>query len=398
MMLNTQEPIQNRQQYFIVRKKHFFIGLFIFFVLVVLVFRFFILHGLYIGFFQAQQASPPLSSELVTRFNHLEDKLNQSIKDINEIYLFKEKLEKSLPTTKDQKLNNGKGGSNLPLEKLALEARDYDIDTSLQKIDHSIDLINQEIPLLKKVLASAMFIKSNLPDGVPLIGTYMLSSGFGVRDDPFTFKKSFHTGVDFSAEEGSPVLAVSAGKVRKVNFNTDGSGFGNYIELSHPKDIVTLYGHLSTINVRENQIIQKGDIIGEVGSTGRSTGSHLHFEIQVAGQAVDPLSAVSPMSIKPNAVSLSALKNESKSNCAPLLLITKDENSKIYKECLSTKGANAKDLMVAKQLELSIKRSLSSYDKNALKNECTYVDSAGRLRIYPREYCGPKGSQDSLSE
>jgi murein DD-endopeptidase MepM/ murein hydrolase activator NlpD len=398
MMLNTQETIEDRELYFVIRKKRFFIGLLVLVAIAMLSFRYLLLHGLYIGMVPPPQPSPPLSAELVTRFNLLEDKLNKTINDVNEVFQYKQNLEKTLTPIKPKQSNDGHGGLYVPLQKLNFAKDGYPVDESFQRAETLIDSIHSILPNLKTDLTQAMLIKSNLPEGVPLVGSYIVSSGFGYRDDPFTLKQAMHTGVDFATEEGTPVLAAKDGRVKKINLNTDNSGFGNYVEISHPNDIVTLYGHLSEIKVSENQILKKGDLIGLVGSTGRSTGSHLHFEVQVAGIPVDPMNLVSPINIKPNAVSLSAIKSEQRAKCAPLLLIVKDENEKIFKDCLAQQGKNAKELLIARQAELSKQRDAKTEDKNALKDECTRVDSSGRLQTAPQSSCLNQTNKETSSQ
>ncbi|HCZ07383.1 MAG: hypothetical protein PWP37_39 [Thermotogota bacterium] len=117
----------------------------------------------------------------------------------------------------------------------------------------------------------------------PLYGT--ISSGFGMRIHPITGKKSFHTGLDIAANEGSPVLASIDGIVVYAGYN---GGYGYMVEISSGR-YTTVYGHLSRICVYPGQFVKRGSLIGRVGSTGLSTGPHLHFEVKVSGQLRDPL-------------------------------------------------------------------------------------------------------------
>lgn len=110
------------------------------------------------------------------------------------------------------------------------------------------------------------------------------SSNFGNRRDPFGGRTAFHSGMDFAAPNGTSVLSAGNGK---IIFAGTKSGYGNVIEISH-NGIVTRYAHLSRIRVNVGQSINAGDIIGNVGSTGRSTGPHLHFEVRIDGTAVNP--------------------------------------------------------------------------------------------------------------
>ena len=119
----------------------------------------------------------------------------------------------------------------------------------------------------------------------PLLGTLSISSNFGNRPDPFNGRTAYHSGIDFRSPSGTDVLAAGAGRVVFAGRN---AGYGNMIDIDHGDGIVTRYSHLSAIGVREGQMIDVGDIIGNVGSTGRSTGPHLHFEVRRNDEAVDP--------------------------------------------------------------------------------------------------------------
>jgi len=113
-----------------------------------------------------------------------------------------------------------------------------------------------------------------------------LSSFFGFRPDPFTGVRSFHNGIDIASRPGTAILASMAGTVAEVGFNRN---FGNYVIIKHSGGYQTLYGHMTRYIVDHGQKVQQGQKIGEVGSTGYSTGPHVHFSIFKNGEAVDPL-------------------------------------------------------------------------------------------------------------
>ena len=113
------------------------------------------------------------------------------------------------------------------------------------------------------------------------------SSGFGYRYDPFTKNRKIHEGHDFSAKVGTEVCATANGVVKSSRFF---GSFGNYIEIDHGNGYTTTYGHLSKRLVRKGESIQRGDIIGKVGNTGRSTAPHLHYEIKYNNKKIDPSS------------------------------------------------------------------------------------------------------------
>lgn len=125
--------------------------------------------------------------------------------------------------------------------------------------------------------------------GAPLAGPATLTSGFGDRVDPFTGEHRAHHGVDFAAPEGAPILAAQGGVV--VSAGPRG-GYGNAVEVAHPDGTTSLYAHAHEVTVREGQQVAAGEVLATVGSTGRSTGNHLHFEVRVGGRPVDPRSAL----------------------------------------------------------------------------------------------------------
>jgi murein DD-endopeptidase MepM/ murein hydrolase activator NlpD len=113
-----------------------------------------------------------------------------------------------------------------------------------------------------------------------------LTGSFGGRSDPFTGEAGFHQGIDISTEKGQPVYATADGKIESASYAGD---YGNLIVMQHGFGLATRYGHLSAFAVKPGQAIKRGQVIGYVGSTGRSTGAHLHYEILANGQVLDPL-------------------------------------------------------------------------------------------------------------
>jgi murein DD-endopeptidase MepM/ murein hydrolase activator NlpD len=135
-----------------------------------------------------------------------------------------------------------------------------------------------------KVLDSAQDVLAKAPLGNPAPGS-PLSSPFGVRTDPFLGHQAMHTGLDFKAGTGTAVRSAADGKVIDAGRN---GGYGNMVEIDHGNGMTTRYAHLSRITVKDGDKIKRGDKLGEVGSTGRSTGPHLHYEVRRHGNAVDP--------------------------------------------------------------------------------------------------------------
>ncbi len=124
-----------------------------------------------------------------------------------------------------------------------------------------------------------------VPVRKPILGEIDLSSSFGVRSDPFGRGPAMHSGLDFRASHGDPVRTTASGKVVSAGWN---GGYGKMVEIDHGNDITTRYGHLSDIEVKVGQTVRVGQTIGRIGSTGRSTGPHLHYETRIDGDAVNP--------------------------------------------------------------------------------------------------------------
>jgi len=129
----------------------------------------------------------------------------------------------------------------------------------------------------------------NLPIGIPIQSDFRFASGFGLRNDPFTGQIAMHEGIDFAAETGTPVVAPAKGQVVRSEWDPT---YGNVIEIKHAENFLTRYAHLSKRLVTENTAVQTGTHIGNVGSTGRSTGPHLHYEIFQNGKVLNPLSVL----------------------------------------------------------------------------------------------------------
>jgi murein DD-endopeptidase MepM/ murein hydrolase activator NlpD len=163
------------------------------------------------------------------------------------------------------------GGPFVPV-KLSSDAGAFDRQL------YRINISRSQVERLNRTLALVPYRK-------PVIGEVEFTSGFGVRSDPFLGRPAMHTGLDFRAASGDPVRATANGKVASSGW---AGGYGRMVEIDHGNGLSTRYGHLSEINVKVGDVIKIGQVIGAVGSTGRSTGPHLHYETRIDGEAVDP--------------------------------------------------------------------------------------------------------------
>lgn len=132
-----------------------------------------------------------------------------------------------------------------------------------------------------------------LPLGLPLSGEFMVSSGYGMRIDPLSGLPAQHEGIDFIAPTGTPVLATAPGVVTRSEW---AGPYGQLVEVAHAEHYTTRYAHLRQRVVQEGERVSRGQLLGHLGNTGRSTGPHLHYEIEHRSRTVDPLKALAPLS------------------------------------------------------------------------------------------------------
>ncbi len=135
-------------------------------------------------------------------------------------------------------------------------------------------------------LGSLDAVLDSLPVRFPVPRQSEITSGFGARADPFFHQLALHSGVDFRGQPGELVRATAAGRVTNASYQ---GGYGLMVEIDHGKGFVTRYGHLSAIEANTGDIVQPGEVVGRIGTTGRSTGPHLHYEVRIAGEATDPV-------------------------------------------------------------------------------------------------------------
>ncbi len=143
---------------------------------------------------------------------------------------------------------------------------------------YRINLARSQVDLLNRTLVA-------VPIRKPIPGDIDTTSGFGVRLDPFLRRPAMHTGLDFRGELGEPIHATATGTVTHAGWS---GGYGKMVEIDHGNGLATRYGHLSAIEAQIGQTVRIGQVIGRLGSTGRSTGPHLHYETRIEGEAVDP--------------------------------------------------------------------------------------------------------------
>lgn len=174
----------------------------------------------------------------------------------------------------------GRGGPLLRPDNLTTTEMQQALDELARQVEQRSDAL----ATLENRMLEERFRKNLVPSAPP-VATDSRGSGFGWRNDPFTGLNAMHEGIDFIAEPGSPILAAAAGIVKTVERHPQ---YGNMIEIDHGNDLLTRYAHASQIFAKPGEFVKRGQRIAAVGSTGRSTGPHLHFEVRIGGVAQNP--------------------------------------------------------------------------------------------------------------
>jgi murein DD-endopeptidase MepM/ murein hydrolase activator NlpD len=224
---------------------------------------------------------------LSKKMNQVQDVLEGIQHRDNEIY----RLYFEANPIPDEQRKAGFGGVNRYKSLEGFENSDMIIDVS-----KSMDILSKQLYIQSKSLDDIINLaedKEKLLAAIPAImpvrkeDLTRMASGYGWRSDPFTKARKMHRGMDFTAPTGTPVYAAGNGKI--IRADNTASGFGEHIEIDHGYGYSTIYAHLSKYNVKAGQKVKRGDLIGFVGNTGRSSGPHLHYEVHKNGQPINPI-------------------------------------------------------------------------------------------------------------
>lgn len=158
---------------------------------------------------------------------------------------------------------------------------------TLGHLSSRADYLDRELETVSLELAERLKLAAATPSISPVKG--LLTSSYGYRNDPVTGQRALHRAIDISTSPGQPVKATADGVVLRARRN---GRLGNSVDLSHGHGVMTRYGHLDSYNIEPGQRVRRGDVIGFVGNTGRTTGFHLHYEVRVDGQPVNPLTYI----------------------------------------------------------------------------------------------------------
>lgn len=164
----------------------------------------------------------------------------------------------------------------------------YDLGAELEALEQRVIDREQQLEVLQSLLLNRQFADDIYLSGRPIKKGWM-SSPFGRRTDPFTGRNAWHAGVDFAGKDGADIVAVAAGV---VTWSGERSGYGDMVEVNHGSGYSTRYAHNKLNLVKVGDLVKKGEVIAEMGSSGRSTGPHVHYEVYKHGRPVDPASYI----------------------------------------------------------------------------------------------------------
>lgn len=174
----------------------------------------------------------------------------------------------------------GRGGADTPGRPLTMDELKSELDRVARGVEHRADYMD----VIESELMSARVRRTLLPENTP-VSEGFVGSGYGMRTDPITGQLAMHAGLDFAAPIGTPIFAAAGGVVVSAEYHPM---YGNAVTVDHGNHLSTLYAHASRIVVKPGDIVRKGQKLAEVGTTGRSTGPHLHFEVHVNGAPQNP--------------------------------------------------------------------------------------------------------------
>ncbi|HEY3299203.1 MAG TPA: M23 family metallopeptidase [Methylophilaceae bacterium] len=179
-----------------------------------------------------------------------------------------------------QKKLQGQGGPEVLQHKFT----ESELQQQIDELAGTIEARTDKLSAIEAMLLQRSMKENALPNEMPVKGAYN-SSSYGWRVDPFTGNNAFHEGLDFPAQIGTPIYAAASGIVTTAELTPD---YGKIIKIDHGSGVETRYAHASRLLVTVGERVEKGQLIAEVGSTGRSTGAHLHFEVRLNGDPLDP--------------------------------------------------------------------------------------------------------------
>jgi murein DD-endopeptidase MepM/ murein hydrolase activator NlpD len=224
------------------------------------------------------------------RLHLIQENLQTTSEELLQIQKIKDRfMEMATPSAVKSQIPGGhaKGG---PLKPVSLKSTNSsDLIEALDESLQNVTAFKKNIQEVNQLWSKQLAWLGTLPTGLPVKGNYNLSSGYGLRIDPFTQMMARHEGLDFSAPVGTPIIASAGGVISRAGYEAQ---YGNMVEIKHAEGFTTRYAHASQLLVRTGQTVKRGDVIAKVGNTGRSSGPHLHYEVMRAGAHINPASMI----------------------------------------------------------------------------------------------------------
>ena len=251
-----------------------------------------------LAFFSGLLALPVIaSSGFALWFYNQNQVLESSAREVvTELELLNEEVEAlsrraGIPRVKPEgvtkKISEGQGGVPQPI------AAEDQLAIAKNKIPAIVSRLQKETkPALEKKLQKEQVVAMATPTGNPTKGTFEVSSDFGIRPNPYGGGYEGHDGIDILGAYGTPIFATSSGKAERAHYDP---GYGNFVLIKSEQGYETVYAHLSKLAVKPNSQVEQGQLIGYMGSTGRSTGTHLHYSVYKNGKALDPKPYMEPI-------------------------------------------------------------------------------------------------------
>jgi murein DD-endopeptidase MepM/ murein hydrolase activator NlpD len=224
------------------------------------------------------------------RLVKMQEMLDSTAQDIRQLQQLKNRfMEIATPASLRERgaaKEDGRGGPLLlPIRRPTLDPL-LPLDESLDNTMGEIGQFNKTVSTMRSDWDKQLQWLQTLPTGVPIAGDFRMTSGFGMRVDPFTHTLARHEGLDFTAPHGAPIIATADGLVTRSGWEDT---YGNIVEVAHAEGFMTRYAHISKRHVTEGQRVKRGQHIADVGTTGRSTGPHLHYEVFRNGHVMNPV-------------------------------------------------------------------------------------------------------------
>jgi len=225
------------------------------------------------------------------RLAKMQDTLDATAQDIRQLQQLKNRfMEIATPASMRERVATKEDGRGGPLLLVSNKRATLDptqpLDETLNSAIGEFGQFSKTVRTLRADWDKQLQWLQTLPTGIPVGGEHRVTSGFGLRVDPFTHTLARHEGLDFTAMHGTPIIASADGTVTRSGWEDT---YGNIVEITHAEGFMTRYAHISKRHVTEGQKVKRGQHIADVGSTGRSTGPHLHYEVFRHGHVMNPV-------------------------------------------------------------------------------------------------------------